>query len=1086
MTYGFAELIRSFGIPALLEARAHVERDEVTVRPTAPGAKRLFGVVRPSSGGPLNVSARADVRPDGRVELSGDCSCRAGRHCEHVAAVLLSVLGDEVLELDTWKTSEPNARASRETREVDSRLDRVASAVRSETATPRRRKLPQYRVLYLLNREPHRRRLTVHPRTVRVLKDGRFGAAKRCAFTGGARRPKYVGGDDGDLLLAILAHAVSYRETHSFYAPLTIDAKSGARILERLLATGRCHWRDIDAQPLRIGEPRAVRIERKLGTDGLQRPELVGEDCPEAVWLAVEPPWYVDPREGVAGPLELGVEKQTATALLGVPGLSPESAERVRDARTDGTPADHAPVPHLRLHLQGTLPLAKLMFDYDDLTVDLDDDRPTVRRDFDMEVVAVERLEDMGFVELIDVAPPGTTEEELAGEFLPVLDDEDSDGFLIDFVRQRVPELRDAGWVVEIDDDFPYRVIEGEQHWYADVADGVDETHPWFDLELGVEIAGERHSLLPILVEMLRDPAFALDEFRSQVAGEFALHTADGRTLILPAKRVQAILGTLIDLFGERPLTPAGALSLSPLHAPLLAELDEALGDAAPVWTGGERTRELGRKLRDFRRIEPVAVPANFQGTLRPYQRDGLNWLQFLREHDLAGILADDMGLGKTVQVLAHLLCEKHAGRADRPSLVVAPTSVIGNWRSEAERFAPDLRVLVLHGQSRKAHFERLAEYDVVVTTYSLLSRDAKVLASQAYHALILDEAQFVKNAKTKTSLAARWVEARHRLCLTGTPMENHLGELWSLFHILMPGLLGDQKQFRKLFRTPIEKHGDESRREQLAARVRPFLLRRTKDEVEIDLPPKTEMTRSIELGSSQRDLYESIRLAMNDKVRQAIARTGLERSTIVILDALLKLRQVCCDPRLLKIEEAKNVAETAKLEALMEMLEEMLEEGRRILLFSQFTSMIALIEQELRRRELKWVKLVGDTRDRDSPVRQFQAGEVQLFLISLKAGGTGLNLTAADTVIHYDPWWNPAVEDQATDRAHRIGQDKPVFVYRLIVSGSVEEKMLALQARKRELAEGIYKAGGAKGGTLLSPTDLEVLFQPLDAGGSP
>ena len=228
MTYGFAELIRSFGIPALLEARAHVERDEVTVRPTAPGAKRLFGVVRPSSGGPLNVSARADVRPDGRVELSGDCSCRTGRHCEHVAAVLLSVLGDELLELDTWKTSEPNARVDRETREVDSL------------------QLPQYSLLYLLNREPRRRRLTVHPRTVRVLKGGRFGAAKRCAFTGGPRRPKYVGGDDDELLFEILAQAVSYRETHSFYAPLTIDAESGARLLERLLATGRCHWRDFN------------------------------------------------------------------------------------------------------------------------------------------------------------------------------------------------------------------------------------------------------------------------------------------------------------------------------------------------------------------------------------------------------------------------------------------------------------------------------------------------------------------------------------------------------------------------------------------------------------------------------------------------------------------------------------------------------------------------------------------------------------------------------------------------------------------------------------------------------------------------
>jgi superfamily II DNA or RNA helicase len=1067
LTYGFAELIRSFGIPALLEARAHVERDEVTVRSTAPGAKRLFGVVRPMSGGPLNVSARADVGPDGNVELSGNCSCRAGRHCEHVAAVLLSVLGDEALELVALKANEPNARADRETQEVDSWRDRVASAVHAKSGKPRRRKPPKSRLLFLLDHEPDSGRLTVHPRIFLVLKGRRFGASKRCAVSGG---------EDGELLLAILANAVSYRETHSFYAPLTIKAGSGARLLERLLATRRCYWRDPDATPLRIGKVQAADSDWQRGADGLKQPE--------AVRLAIEPPWYVDPAESVAGLLELGEEEQPATPIV------EETAVVSTGDRAS------VPVPHLRLHLLGTLPLVKLKFDYGDLTVDLDDDRVAVpegegvalirvRRDFDREIVAVERLEEIGFVELIEVAPPGTKDEEAAGEFLPLMDDEESEEFLIDFVRRGVQELRNAGWVVEIDDNFPYRLIEGEQQWYADVADGDDETNPWFDLELGVEIGGERHSLLPILVKMLRDPSFVLDDFRSQVAGEFPLQTIDGRTLIMPAERVQAILGTLIDLFGERPLTADGALSLSPLHAPLLAELDEALGDAAPVWTGGARTRELGRKLRDFRRIEQVAVPENFQGTLRPYQLDGLNWLQFLREHGLAGILADDMGLGKTVQVLAHLLCEKQAGRADRPSLVVAPTSVIGNWRSEAERFAPDLRVLVLHGQSRKAHFTQLGEYDLVVTTYALLTRDAKELASQAYHALILDEAQFVKNAKTKAALVARRIEARHRLGLTGTPMENHLGELWSLFHILMPGLLGDQKQFRKIFRTPIEKHGDESRREQLAARVRPFLLRRTKDEVEIDLPPKSVMTRSIELGSSQRDLYESIRLAMNDKVRQAVANTGLARSTIVILDALLKLRQVCCDPRLLKIEEAKTVAETAKLEALMEMLEEMLEEGRRILIFSQFTSMIALIEQELRQRELPWVKIIGSTRDREAPVRQFQAGEVPLFLISLKAGGTGLNLTAADTVIHYDPWWNPAVEDQATDRAHRIGQDKPVFVYRLIVSGSVEEKMLALQERKRDLAEGIYKAGGAKGGTPLSATDLEVLFQPLGSSGS-
>jgi superfamily II DNA or RNA helicase len=1027
LTYGFSELIRSFGIPVLLAAQAHLKRNEVTVMRTAPGARRLFGFVRPSNGDSLRVTARAGVRADGSVELSGDCPCRAGQHCEHVAAVLLRMLGD--------KTSEP------------------------PSPTP-------YRVLYLLDRESQQQRLTVHPRIVRVLAGGRFGPARRFAFNGGPHGPEDVALDDYECLMAILADAAGYREKRSFYAPLTMDRNADDQLLGRLLATGRCHWGELEAAPLRAGQPRAADVQRLLGADGQERPELVVEGCPQALWLAMERPWYVDPHESVAGPLELRGEERALNSIL-VPQNIP-----VEDR-------DSKPVPHLRLHLQDGLPRVKLTFDYDGLIVDFDDDRSIrVRREFDAEIAAAARLEKLGLVEQIEVALPGVAEQDLAGAFAPQVSDEDNGEILSFFVQEAVPLLRAAGWVVEVDDDFPFRVIEGEHHWYADVAEG---TNPWFDLELGVEIGGERHSLLPILVGLLRDSAVNFDELRSQVAGEFALRMADGRTLVLPAERVQAILGTLTDLFGERPLTADGALSLSPLNAPLLADLEEVLGEDAPVWTGGERTRELGRKLRDFRQIEQVAVPAGFRGELRPYQRDGLNWLQFLREHDLAGVLADDMGLGKTVQVLAHLLCEKNSGRADRPSLVVAPTSVIGNWRSEAERFAPDLRVLVLHGQSRRARFERIAEHDIVLTTYPLLSRDAEVLAAQAYHALILDEAQFVKNAKTKASLAARWIKARHRLCMTGTPMENHLGELWSLFHIMMPGLLGDSKQFRKLFRTPIEMHGDDDRREQLAARVRPFLLRRTKDEVETHLPQKNEMTRLINLGRSQRDLYESIRLAMNDKVREEIARIGLARSTIVVLDALLKLRQVCCDPRLLKIKEAKTVEESAKLDVLMEMLEEMLEEGRRILLFSQFTSMIALIEHELRRRQLPWVKITGDTRDRDSPIRQFQAGEVPLFLISLRAGGTGLNLTAADTVIHYDPWWNPAVEDQATDRAHRIGQDKPVFVYRLIVSGSVEERMLALQKRKRELAEGIYKARGAQGSASISATDLEVLFQPLD-----
>jgi SNF2 family DNA or RNA helicase len=314
---------------------------------------------------------------------------------------------------------------------------------------------------------------------------------------------------------------------------------------------------------------------------------------------------------------------------------------------------------------------------------------------------------------------------------------------------------------------------------------------------------------------------------------------------------------------------------------------------------------------------------------------------------------------------------------------------------------------------------------------------------------------------------------------LTGTPLENHLGELWSQFDFLLPGFLGASKAFTKYWRTPIEKFGDSTRRDLLAHRIRPFILRRKKEDVAQELPPKTIIVRSVELEGGQRDLYETVRAAMDAKVRDEIAQRGFARSQIVLLDALLKLRQVCCDPRLVKSVSARKVSERAKLNLLMAMLPEMVDEGRRILLFSQFTSMLALIEKELTKAGLGYAKLTGDTVNREMPIKSFQDGEVPIFLISLKAGGVGLNLTAADTVIHYDPWWNPAVENQATDRAHRLGQDKPVFVYKLIVSGSIEEKILALQERKSQLAAGILSEDHNVD-MKFSDADLAALFAPL------
>ena len=451
------------------------------------------------------------------------------------------------------------------------------------------------------------------------------------------------------------------------------------------------------------------------------------------------------------------------------------------------------------------------------------------------------------------------------------------------------------------------------------------------------------------------------------------------------------------------------------------------------------------------------------------------------------------MGLGKTAQALAHVLLEKQAGRLDRPVLVVLPTSLIFNWQAEARRMAPGLRLLTLQGAAREALFVQMPAHDLVLTTYPLLWRDIDALAAQRFHLVILDEAQMVKNAASRSARALRRLQTRHSLCLTGTPLENHLGELWAQFDWLMPGFLGDARQFAARWRKPIEENGETLRAALLAQRVRPFILRRRKQDVASELPPRTEVIRRVPLQGRQRELYESVRVAADLQVRRVLQRQGFNGAQISILDALLKLRQVCCDPRLVKrskghglhtpAPEAAGALESAKLELLAGMLPALVEEGRRVLVFSQFTALLDLVAEQLDALAMPFLSLTGQTppKARGTVVRRFQAQEVPVLLLSLKAGGVGLNLTAADTVIHLDPWWNPAVEEQATARAHRIGQDQPVFVYKLVVEGSIEERMLELQARKLALADSVLghdTAGAVKFGA----ADLDVLLAPLGA----
>ena len=410
-----------------------------------------------------------------------------------------------------------------------------------------------------------------------------------------------------------------------------------------------------------------------------------------------------------------------------------------------------------------------------------------------------------------------------------------------------------------------------------------------------------------------------------------------------------------------------------------------------------------------------------------------------------------------------------------RPALIVVPTSLISNWSAELRTFAPHLRTVVLHGLDRHERRGRLDGIQVAITTYTVLARDIAEMEALPWHIVVLDEAQAIKSPSAKATLAVCRLDARQRVCLSGTPIENNLEELWSQFAFLQPGLLGTRQAFARRFRTPIEKSNDPERRGQLVRRIRPFILRRTKAEVATELPPKHTILRRITLAPDQRELYEAIRVTLHEKVRAQVAERSLAQSRIVVLDALLKLRQACCDPRLVKLPSARGVEGSSKLDDLMDMLGEMVPEGRKVLLFSQFTSMLDLMKPRLQAAGIPFVELRGDTRDRAEPVRAFQAGEVPLFLISLKAGGRGLNLTAADTVIHYDPWWNPAVENQASDRAHRIGQTKPVFVYKLIGADTVEERILELQERKADLAEVAFSEGGDL--SALAEDDVDFLF---------
>ena len=1120
-TFATDDIEQAVGEAAYLRGLEYYRRGKVRSARFGPDG-RLHGEVSGSRPEPYTVAVSCESGANGTlVPLDGHCSCPVGRNCKHMAALLLAgrhlspearcivarSAGEDASAdigrwLADWPGSTPAKPGTRPTGPPGPGRDHLFYVIRRDAAAGMR--IDPWRGYLKLDGEVGRNVREYREGTATA--EGGLATAEDAAFLGRLGhyrrgiRPWHYDWPEGDELIGLVRGIVE---------------------------TGRARADDIHGVALSWSEPRRCELLWEVDGAGRQRVAARDDGGAPLPLLPFPTPLFLAPETGEIGVAETGMPGRLAAWFAAAPPVERGSASAV--AAKLSRIGQHAPVPKLHrveerndvrpepvLRLFGRehrpmryahdgrrvvgvgrgdavlYPCARLEVAYpgtgglvrvgqgDDIAVEDGSRYALVRRD---------RTREAGFLgTLREAAEPyawsdgerlryGLPKDELPEAdivFPPAGEgEEDASGAGAGFAARALPRLRAAGWRIEIDGSWPFRLHERPVAFSTSLeADDTD----WFSLRLSLEADGRKFDVAPIVVQLVAE--LPVDEWGRLEAGfDVARHLAgrtfqvrldDGSWVVLDAVR----FGPFAEAFMEA----QGLLDFHRADAGRLFALAEALEGSGAPWTGGREILDLGARLRALAETPEEPPPAALKGELRPYQRTGYGWLKALSVSGFGGVLADDMGLGKTVQALA-LLAHRHLEeKAERPSLLVVPTSLVGNWRREAERFVPDLRVLVLHGPGRRQRFAKIADHHLIVTTYPLLDRDGDALFDRDYEIAVLDEAQAVKNPAAAVSKRVREIRARQRLALTGTPLENNLQELWALCDWLIPGLLGNRRKFTAEFRTPIEKHGDRARQRLLSTRIKPFLMRRTKEEVAPELPEKTVIDELVPLEGAQAALYESIRAAMDKHVREAIAARGLAASRIAILDALLKLRQVCCDPGLVKLDAARKVKTSAKRARLLALLEELVAEGRRVLIFSQFVEMLKLIEGDIAARGWGYAMLHGSTGDRDDQVARFQSGDLPLFLVSLKAGGAGLNLTAADTVIVYDPWWNPATERQAMDRAHRIGQDKPVFVHRLIAENTVEAAIQRMQARKQALADALFEGAG-RGPLGLTDEDINALF---------
>jgi superfamily II DNA or RNA helicase len=837
---------------------------------------------------------------------------------------------------------------------------------------------------------------------------------------------------------------------------------------------------------LRFGdEPLRPRFDLELSQDGTQvtvKNAFYRQGDPrkftmaQGGWYEGSPGYYIDLQEGTARPIDRRVSPAAMRRMMrapfinakvedlpklisqGLPRVALEVGAELPDLSQVAEVVDL--VPTFRMRAGGTLTEARvsLRAAYEDVEIDVradgmsppvivkprDPDSPPskkarcIRADIAAQQIAAQKLRSVGLV----------PDEEGAGFIVR------SDA-AIEFWTEGIGTLPEE-WDLFVPDDLVDVTVRGQALTAnARVSSGVD----WLSLRLSFDSEG-----VAVTQEELA---------RCLAEGRRYVRLADGSYAKLDPDKVKEVLARQAEILatgggqgGKLPLSQAGRIQ----------ELLDQVGKAQV----GDGVKDLFAKLRDIDEIKGAKLSRKLKAELRPYQESGFHWLAFLHDIGSGGVLADDMGLGKTVQTIALMLHVKALDeKADKKfrALIVAPTSVTQNWIKEMEKFAPSLTHTLWHGGERHDRKDELEDADVIITSYALLRRDEELLAKLNLRYAILDEAQNIKNPLSATARAAKRLKADRRLALSGTPIENRLSEIWSIFDFVSPGLLGPLDKFEERYSRPIDA-GDQKAAKRLRSTIHPFILRRTKAEVAKDLPEKIESDHLCELTGEQSALYNAVLKEVRAQVMGEVERQGMAKSHIQILAALTRLRQAACDPRLLGLPREFKDEDSGKLVALRELIDTCLEGGHKVLVFSQFVSMLTLVRKAFDADKIPYEYLDGSTKDRGAHVDNFQSDDgPPVFLISLKAGGSGLNLTAADTVIHFDPWWNPAVEDQATDRAHRIGQTKVVTTYRLIAKGTIEEKILELGAKKRELVGAVLSedAGGTK---KLTKGDLEELFK--------